>query len=74
MSQMIENFIRLDRHSTESLQMQIRRQIAIAVVSGRFPPNYALPSVRGFAQRLNVSNNTVSLAYDALRQALLQIL
>jgi GntR family transcriptional regulator/MocR family aminotransferase len=54
--------------------MQIRRQIAIAVVSGRFPPNYALPSVRGFAQRLNVSNNTVSLAYDALRQALLQIL
>lgn len=68
MSQMIENFIRLDRHSAESLQMQIRRQIAIAVVSGRFPPNYALPSVRGFAQRLNVSNNTVSLAYDALRQ------
>ncbi|WP_233270677.1 aminotransferase-like domain-containing protein [Chachezhania sediminis] len=68
MNQMIETLIQLDRESVESLQMQIRRQIAIAVVSGRFPPNYALPSIRDFARRLHVSNNTVSLAYDALRQ------
>ena len=64
---MYENMIALDRQAEESLQMQIRRQIAIGIVNRQFPLDEPLPSVRQLASELKVSTTTVALAYRALK-------
>ena len=64
---MYENMIALDRRAEESLQMQIRRQIAIGIVNRQFPLDEPLPSVRQLASELKVSTTTVALAYRALK-------
>ena len=64
---MYENVIALDRQAEESLQMQIRRQIAIGIVNRQYPLNEPLPSVRQLASELKVSTTTVALAYGALK-------
>ena len=64
---MYENMIVIDRQARESLQMQIRRQLAIGIVSRRFPLHEPLPSIRRLASDLNVSVTTVVLAYKSLK-------
>ena len=64
---MYENMIVIDRQARESLQMQIRRQLAIGIVSRQFPLNEPLPSIRRLASDLKVSVTTVALAYRSLR-------
>ncbi|MES0884948.1 PLP-dependent aminotransferase family protein [Roseibium sp. SCP14] len=64
---MFENIISIDRTSRESLQTQIRRQLAIAIVNRQFPIHYPIPSIRKLARDLGVSVTTVTLAYDALK-------
>ena len=65
---MYENMIAIDRASPESLQMQIRRQIAIGIVNRQYPLHQPLPSIRRLAAELGVSVTTVVLAYEALKQ------
>ena len=64
---MYENMIVIDRRARESLQMQIRRQLAIAIVNRQFPLHEPLPSIRALASDLKVSVTTVALAYKALK-------
>lgn len=65
---MYENMILIDRGASESLQMQIRRQLAIGILNRQFPLHSPLPSVRQLSRELQVSVTTVSLAYDGLKQ------
>lgn len=65
---MYENMIVIDRQTSESLQMQIRRQMAIGIVNRQFPLHEPLPSIRRLASDLKVSVTTVALAYKALKK------
>ena len=65
---MYENMIAIDRGSPESLQMQIRRQLAIGIVNRQYSLHHALPSIRQLSTDLGVSVQTVALAYEALKQ------
>ena len=65
---MYENMIAIDRNAPESLQMQLRRQLAIGIVNRQYPLHHPLPSIRRLSRELGVSVNTVVLAYEALKQ------
>lgn len=56
----------LSQNSTQSLQSQLREQIAAAIINGHIPPNIALPSSRKLSRQLNIARNTVVLAYEHL--------
>ncbi|MGY1426164.1 aminotransferase-like domain-containing protein [Lysobacter sp. A289] len=58
--------ITLDPGSPLSLQQQLRQQVTDAILRGALRPGRRLPSSRLLAERIGVSRNTVSLAYDAL--------
>ncbi len=58
--------IRISKESEVSLRLQIGRQIAFLIATGKLKPGEALPSVRGLAGRLNIHHNTVSQAYQDL--------
>ena len=64
---MYENMIVIDRQAYETLQMQVRRQLAIGIVNRQFPLREPLPSIRRLASDLKVSVTTVALAYKALK-------
>ena len=64
---MYENMIEVDRGAPESLQMQVRRQLAIAIVNRQFSLHEPLPSIRRLASDLRISVTTVALAYKALK-------
>ncbi len=64
---MYENMIVIDREATESLQKQIRRQLAIGIVNRQYPVHHPLPSIRQLSAELKVSVTTVALAYEALK-------
>lgn len=51
-----------------SLQSQIRQMIVNAILSDHLAPDAALPSSRQLAEQLNVSRNTVVLAYQQLAE------
>jgi GntR family transcriptional regulator/MocR family aminotransferase len=56
----------LERSSTESLHVQIGRQLRHMILSGRVAPGARLPSTRVLASELGVSRATSVLAYDQL--------
>ncbi len=56
----------LDPASPLSLQHQLRQKLIEAIHRGVLRPGRRLPSSRSLSERINVSRNTVSLAYDAL--------
>ena len=56
----------LDPSAPLSLQQQLRQQLVDAIHRGVLRPGKRLPSSRLLAERIGVSRNTVSLAYDAL--------
>lgn len=56
----------LDPDSGLSLQHQLRQKLIDAIHRGVLRPGRRLPSSRSLADRIGVSRNTVSLAYDAL--------
>ena len=58
--------ISLDRHSAESLQEQIFRQIREQILSGVMRAGSALPSSRVLAAQLKVSRNSVIFGYERL--------
>ena len=65
---MYENMIVIDRKAPESLQKQIRRQLAIGILNRQYPLHRPLPSIRRLSLELGVSVTTVALAYEALKQ------
>jgi len=56
----------LDPAASLTLQQQLRQQLVDAIHRGVLRPGTRLPSSRLLAERIGVSRNTVSLAYDAL--------
>ncbi|MFD2207677.1 PLP-dependent aminotransferase family protein [Kiloniella antarctica] len=63
---MTDNLFILNRASTESLQLQIRRQFVSAILGGSLPSGAAVPSSRKLAIQLGVSRITVTQAYQSL--------
>ena len=56
----------LERSKPASLQAQIREILIEAIRLRQLKPDDPVPSTRAMAQRLSVSRNTVTLAYQAL--------
>ncbi len=56
----------LERSRPATLQAQIREILVEAIRKGQLSPGDPVPSTRGMAGRLDVSRNTVTLAYQAL--------
>ena len=65
---MYENMITIDRAFPETIQKQIRRQLATCIVNRLFPLHEPLPSLRQLSAELDVSQTTVLLAYEKLKQ------
>ncbi len=63
---MLEYLIKLEPKSQISLQLQLRKQIAQAIMRGNFPINKPLPSSRKLSKELHIARNTVVLAYEHL--------
>lgn len=59
--------IKLDMTSPVPLYIQIKNQIIVAIASGDYEPGARLPSVRAFAEELEVNMHTVNKAYLLLR-------
>ena len=49
--------------------LQIKDQIAVGIVTGKYPPGSKLPSVRELAQQLTINPNTIQRAYRELEAA-----
>ena len=58
--------IQISRASGVSLRLQLGRQIAVLIATGKLKPGECLPSVRALANRLKIHHNTVSQAYQDL--------
>ena len=58
--------VHLDPVSSEPLYRQLRRAITEAIESGRFAAGELLPSSRVLAADLDLSRNTVNMAYQEL--------
>lgn len=63
---MVQLLFHLDPDLPESLQIQLREQIARAILDGHLSRDEPLPSSRKLAKELHVARNTVILAYDQL--------
>jgi GntR family transcriptional regulator/MocR family aminotransferase len=57
----------LNKGLTKSLQDQIYEQIRTLILTGQLKSGMNLPPTRKLAERLGVSRNTVSIAYERLR-------
>lgn len=65
---MLEQLLKLSPDSDVSLQLQLRKKIAEAIIRGNFAPNVPLPSSRKLSKQLHVARNTVVLAYEHLEE------
>lgn len=54
--------------STEPLYKQIKKQVKKAIINGEIREGYHLPSIRGFANDLEVSVITIRRVYDELEE------
>lgn len=63
---MRDTLFHVERMELSTLQTQIREMLVSAMLSGQLPPGAPIPSTRQMAERLGVSRNTVTLAYQAL--------
>lgn len=58
--------IHIDENATEGLQIQVFDQVRRLIVDGRLKPGAPMPASRVLAGDLNISRNTVVLAYERL--------
>ena len=63
---MWKQLIQLNEAASESLQMQVRKGLTKAILESRISMDLPLPSGRELAQQLQVSRNTIVLAYQRL--------
>lgn len=57
----------LDRSAATPLYQQLCDSLRTAILAGRIEPGVRLPSTRDLADELNISRNTVVVAYDQLQ-------
>ncbi len=62
----MELTLSLDAGAERSLQVQIFEQVRSMILGGQLKAGMALPPSRLLAERVNVSRNTVTIAYDRL--------
>jgi GntR family transcriptional regulator/MocR family aminotransferase len=62
----MELALQLNPKSSEPLYQQLYRALRQKILSGVLDAGSKLPSTRGLADRLGISRNTVSIAYDQL--------
>ena len=55
-------------HDVTPLHLQLYETIKIRILSGKYPPNTRLPSIRELANAVGVNPATVSKAFDRLKQ------
>lgn len=58
--------VQISKESGMPLRLQVGRQIAFLIATGKLKPGECLPSVRALASRLKIHHNTVSQAYQDL--------
>ena len=58
--------VELDPRDRRSLQAQLKDQLRALILTGRLKPGRMVPATRALAKQLNVSRNTVLIAYDQL--------
>ncbi len=58
----------LDLKSKVPIYIQIREQLRLMIVTGKFPEGSQMPPVRDLAQELLINPNTVSKAYQELER------
>jgi len=58
--------VQISRESGVTLRLQVERQIALLIATGKLRAGECLPSVRALATRLKIHHNTVSQAYQDL--------
>lgn len=58
--------VKIDKTAAQTLQLQIFHEIRALILSGNLQPNDMLPPFRELAAQLQVSRNTVILAYQRL--------
>jgi len=56
----------LNRNCDDLLYRQICQRFREAITNGSYPPGTRVPSIRTLAAQLNISRNTVEIAYDQL--------
>lgn len=60
------NSIRVDAKSALPVYEQIKRAIKLAILTGELPMDNQVPSIRDFAQQLQINPNTVLKVYYQL--------
>lgn len=58
--------VQISRESGVTLRLQVGRQIALLIATGKLRAGESLPSIRALATRLKIHHNTVSQAYQDL--------
>ena len=58
--------LKIDAGSAIPVYEQLKRQIKLGIVSGRYPSDYRMPSIRLLASQLTVNPNTIAKVYRQL--------
>lgn len=63
---MIEKYIQIDKRRNQSIQEQLKQALYSVIMVRTLPENYQMPSISGLAVNLDVQEDDVKYAYDAL--------
>lgn len=58
--------LKIDAGSAIPVYEQLKRQIKLGIVSGKYPTNHKMPSIRQLASRLKINPNTIAKVYRQL--------
>ncbi|OPX32087.1 MAG: hypothetical protein B1H09_01290 [Gemmatimonadaceae bacterium 4484_173] len=58
--------LKIDAGSAVPVYEQLKRQIKLGIVSGEYPQNHRMPSIRQLAAQLTINPNTIAKVYRQL--------
>ncbi len=58
--------LKIDAGSPVPVYEQLKRQIKLGIVSGEYPPDSRMPSIRQLASQLTINPNTIAKVYRQL--------
>ncbi len=58
--------LKIDAGSVVPVYEQLKRQIKLGIVSGEYPPDSRMPSIRQLASQLTINPNTIAKVYRQL--------
>ena len=58
--------LKIDTGSAVPVYEQLKRQIKLGIVSGEYPPDSRMPSIRKLASQLTINPNTIAKVYRQL--------